>query len=96
MNRDSGRWGYFSQWPCVACGAAGPTSEGHDPCIANLPGVDFACCGHGKQPGYIAFANGTVIRGDFEEFHGWRDPADAVSAIRDSVAESQSPEGGRS
>ena len=20
----------------------------HDPCIANLPGVKFACCGHGE------------------------------------------------
>jgi hypothetical protein len=66
-------------WPCRACGAVEPTPEGHDPCIANLPGVDFACCGHGRQPGYVAFTNGTVIRGEFEEFHGWRDPADAVA-----------------
>ena len=32
---------------CIKCGLA-PTEEGHDPCIANLPGVDFACCGHGN------------------------------------------------
>ena len=24
-----------------------PTKEGHDPCIKNLKGVAFACCGHG-------------------------------------------------
>jgi hypothetical protein len=29
------------------------TPEGHDPCIANLPGVIEACCGHGVCPGYI-------------------------------------------
>ncbi len=31
---------------CLACGQY-RTPEGHDPCIANLPGVDSACCGHG-------------------------------------------------
>lgn len=42
-----------------------PTPEGHDPCIANLPGVAFACCGHGVEEGYISFNNGTLIRGHF-------------------------------
>jgi hypothetical protein len=42
------------------------TPEGHDPCIADLPGVDFACCGHGDHPGYVAFKNGHVIRGYFD------------------------------
>ena len=32
--------------PCPACGKV-PTAEGHDACIANLPGVTGACCGHG-------------------------------------------------
>jgi hypothetical protein len=34
-----------------------------------LPGVDFACCGHGGVPGttaigtgYVAFNNGVVLR----------------------------------
>jgi hypothetical protein len=36
------------------------TDEGHDPCIANLPGVRFACCGHGG-PGEIAFQNGVTL-----------------------------------
>ena len=36
-----------------------------DPCIGILPGVKYACCGHGNQPysaGYIFFENGVVIR----------------------------------
>lgn len=36
-------------------------NEGPDPCIGILPGVDYACCGHGKN-GYISFMNGIVIR----------------------------------
>jgi hypothetical protein len=46
-----------------------PTRDGHDPCIANLPGVAFACCGHGveshnvKLP-YIKYNNGKVVRFD--------------------------------
>jgi len=31
---------------CQLC-RQGRTPEGHDPCIANTPGVLFACCGHG-------------------------------------------------
>lgn len=34
------------------------TPEGHDPCIANLPGVLYACCGHGITNGYIKFEDG--------------------------------------
>lgn len=43
-----------------------PTGKGHDPCIANLPGVRNACCGHGVGPGYVQFTNGRTIRGDFD------------------------------
>ena len=40
------------------------TKDGHDPCIPDLPGVAFACCGHGNpNSAYIAFANGQTIRG---------------------------------
>jgi hypothetical protein len=46
-----------------------PTSDDHDPCIANLPGVEFACCGHGTDEGYIKFENGIVIRGNFTEIY---------------------------
>jgi hypothetical protein len=38
--------------PCVVCHRL-RTPEGHDPCIANLPGVIKACCGHAVCPGYM-------------------------------------------
>lgn len=50
--------------PCVKCKEK-PTEEGHDACLGELPGVKFACCGHGREHGYIAFTNGVVIRGNF-------------------------------
>lgn len=56
-----------AKWPCPACGAPGPDPEtGHDPCIKNLPGVEFACCGHGRQDGYVMFDDGRVLRGLFD------------------------------
>ena len=36
---------------CLHCGKK-PTNEGHDPCVANLPEVVFACCGHGGEGGF--------------------------------------------
>lgn len=33
-----------------------------DPCLGKLPGVKFACCGHGKRHGYMFFENGVTIR----------------------------------
>jgi hypothetical protein len=54
--------------PCLGCKAACREGE-HDPCIANLPGVLNACCGHGldQSPnggpnGYVAFKSGRTIR----------------------------------
>lgn len=38
--------------PCPVCNEY-ETAEGHDPCIANLPGVRNACCGHGCKNRYI-------------------------------------------
>jgi hypothetical protein len=58
-----------AMWPCPKCGAAEPCREtGHDPCIKNLPGVAYACCGHGRwsTPAYVMFKDGRVIRGDFD------------------------------
>lgn len=55
-----------NSWPCAKCGATGPTSEGHDPCLANLPGVIHACCGHGVDEGYLMLENGVIIRGRFD------------------------------
>lgn len=51
--------------PCVYCGRE-PTPEGHDACIANLPSVEFACCGHHTNEGYLNFINGVIIRGYFD------------------------------
>ncbi len=46
-----------------SCGRCGKdeTEEGHDACIAKLPGVVNACCGHGQNEGYISFEDGRVI-----------------------------------
>lgn len=48
---------------CKACKLVIP-ARGPDPCIGLLPGVKFACCGHGVGRGYIYFTNGTIIRFD--------------------------------
>ena len=50
---------------CPKCGLL-PTKDGHDPCIANLPGVLFACCGHGVEEGYVWFENGVRVGGNFD------------------------------
>lgn len=52
--------------PCATCGATKRDENGHDPCIPDLPGVIHACCGHGKKDGYVAFEDGTVLRGKFD------------------------------
>lgn len=53
---------FLNKEACKTCGLY-QTPEGHDPCIANLPGVKNACCGHGNSNvGYIQFVNGKVIR----------------------------------
>ena len=47
--------------PCISCGEQ--PVEGHDACLASLPGVDFACCGHGDpRTAYIKFENGVIVR----------------------------------
>lgn len=50
-------------WVCPICKQA-RGKDGHDPCLATLPGVKYACCGHGghgMHPGYIYFENGIRI-----------------------------------
>jgi len=51
--------------PCPKCGKYPKDFGGHDPCIANLPGVWRACCGHGVKKGIVKFIDGTVIKGYF-------------------------------
>lgn len=43
---------------CRACGA--DRAPGHDPCIAELPGVLSACCGHGRSEPYVQFPGPVV------------------------------------
>ena len=42
------------------------TPEGHDGCLGTLPGVVYACCGHGGDAGYVMFENGLTITGYFD------------------------------
>ena len=54
---------------CPKCGLNPKDFNGHDPCIADLPGVRNACCGHGVEPGFIQFDNGMFIEGSFKIFN---------------------------
>jgi len=48
---------------CGKCGMP-PTKDGHDDCIANLPRVLNACCGHGNiNEAYVMFQDETIIVG---------------------------------
>ena len=42
--------------PCTRCGKT--DVGGHDHCISNLPDVEYACCGHGVEDGYVKLNNG--------------------------------------
>jgi hypothetical protein len=70
---------------CAKCGLRRPTS-GHDPCIANLPGVIFACCGHGVEQGYILFENGINVRGFFKIETLEPDDLAAAKAMKERAA----------
>jgi hypothetical protein len=49
--------------PCPVCGKE-PTKELHDGCLGRIPGVKFACCGHGEvDQAYIVFDNMIIFRG---------------------------------
>jgi hypothetical protein len=47
---------------CGVCKRAYVPASENDPCIANLPGIRFACCGHGTGEGYLYFENGIIVR----------------------------------
>jgi len=38
--------------PCTHCGRM-PNADGSDACLGHIKGVSSACCGHGKEKGYI-------------------------------------------
>lgn len=49
-------------WTCPVCKLT--RSNDDDPCIPGLPGVKYACCGHGGMginEGYLYFENGVRI-----------------------------------
>jgi len=56
--RDEAGWNKHGM--CKKCGME-RTQDGDDPCIANLPGVLYACCGHGVWRGYLKFADGRTL-----------------------------------
>jgi hypothetical protein len=58
--------GERSPYPCPKCNQF-QTSDGHDPCISNLPGIEHACCGHGVEQGYLVFSDGRIFRGLLDE-----------------------------
>ena len=63
--------------PCSRCGKF-PTADGHDACIANLPGdVIAACCGHGIEPPYMMFGDGSEVRG--------QDAIDEIERLRNGA-----------
>lgn len=63
-------------WEARTCGYCGEhtTAAGHDYCIANLPNVHNACCGHGNTAeAYVQFTDGRELRGQVavEYQHRW-------------------------
>jgi hypothetical protein len=49
---------------CERCGLpVGLPHEGDDPCLSDLPGVVYACCGHGWAFGYATLSNGVCLMG---------------------------------
>ena len=49
------------------------TRKGHDPCIANLPGVVFACCGHaGKDAFTGGWSTPYLVEPGRETLYGYR------------------------
>ena len=60
-------WRYMDGTPikkeernCLRCKSPHDFKD-HDHCIANLPGVKYACCGHGAENGYVKLYSGKVI-----------------------------------
>lgn len=61
-NGDENTCDNYQKLICPVCKLS-PTEKGHDPCIADLPGVRYACCGHGDiDHAYIMFDNDSIIR----------------------------------
>jgi hypothetical protein len=53
----------YTREPCSLCKQSS-TPEGHDPCIARLPGVRNACCGHGDpELAYVQLQDWSSLQG---------------------------------
>ena len=49
---------------CPKCGKIKNALKGPDPCLGYLPGVIFACCGHGRKiSAYVVMDDGKKFRG---------------------------------
>jgi len=48
---DNGKSVISEKRKCPRCGEF-QTDKGHDPCVANTPGVSSICCGHGVEKPY--------------------------------------------
>lgn len=48
--------------PCPKCGRL-PNPDGTDPCLARLPGIIAACCGHGAGVPYVITEDGVTVEG---------------------------------
>lgn len=60
----------YNKRPCGYCGRHN-TENDHDACIANLPGVRNACCGHGEiKDCYVQFDIDNAIYG--QEAYDWQ------------------------
>jgi len=54
----------WKERPCFHCDQH-QTTEGHDACLGELPGLMNACCGHGhKKDAYVQFLSGISISGE--------------------------------
>lgn len=60
---------------CKVCGNH-RTEEGHDACFGELPGVAFACCGHGLYDwrfnhyfGYVKYKDGSRLSNNLFKKH---------------------------
>ena len=76
---------WFSMAPGVTCPKCEkPRTElGHDPCIANLPGVRYACCGHGGVSyAYIYFEDGHCIRMEVDAVQQYDPSVDSIEHVR--------------
>ena len=65
-----------------------------DPCLGVLPGVAYACCGHGVEEGYIYFHSGVVIRGEFTEIEKTKKPGEGMHNLTPVLEEHQNAEDG--